>query len=260
MRKRSRTLSIAPTAVLRNLLKKKSKSRKLIIAIDGPAGSGKSTTARALAARLKLPYIDTGAMYRTVTLKIMQKGIPFTDKKRMVAIAKTIKIKFVGAPFMAPKKGAINRARTGQRVFMDGKDVTKEIREPELTKNVMFVARETPIRHEMVKKQRVLGRREGAVMEGRDIGSVVFPNADYKFYFDADVPTRALRRWRELKASGKEVSLGRVKKEIKVRDLSDFKRKTGALKVARGAQVLDTSGLTIEATVDKILASLGRRP
>ena len=212
--------------------------KKLIIAIDGPAGSGKSTTARYLAQKLRIPYIDTGAMYRAVTLKIMRRGILFSDKKAMVSIAKKISIRFAGTP---------------QRVFMDGEDISKAIREPELTKNVFYIAQEPLIRHEMVKKQRILGKKEGAVMEGRDIGTVVFPNADYKFYFDADIATRALRRWRDLKAAGKPASIAQVKKEIKARDLTDFKRKTGALKVGKGAIVLDTSGLTIPQTAVRIL-------
>ena len=215
---------------------------RLIIAIDGPAGSGKSTTAKYLAHKIGIPYIDSGAMYRATTLKIMQKNVPFTDLQAMVAVAKKIRIRFAG-----------------KKVFADGKDVTKAIRTPELTKNVVFIAREPRIRHEMVKKQRTLGRKEGAVMEGRDIGSVVFPKADYKFYFDADVATRARRRWRELKAAGKPMTLSQVKREIKARDLSDIQRNAGALKVARGARVLDTSGLTIPQTADKILLIIGKK-
>ena len=215
----------------------------LIIAIDGPAGSGKSTTAKYLAAKLGIPYIDSGAMYRAVTWKILRKKIPFTDLQRMAAAAKRIRIRFAG-----------------KKVFADGTDVTKAIRTPELTKNVVHIAREPLIRREMVKKQRALGRKEGAVMEGRDIGSVVFPHADYKFYFDANIATRTLRRWRDLKKAGKPMSMAQVKKEILVRDRTDKKRKAGALKVARGARVLDTSGLTISQTADKILQIIGKRP
>ena len=218
-------------------------SKKLIIAIDGPAGSGKSTTAKYLAKKLGIPYIDSGAMYRAVTWKIMQKNIPLMDIRRMALAAKSIRIRFAG-----------------KKVFADGRNVTKAIRTPELTRSVVHIAREPLIRREMVKKQRALGKKEGAVMEGRDIGSVVFPNADYKFYFSANIATRTLRRWRDLKKAGKPMSMSRVRKEILVRDRTDRKRKAGALRVARGARILDTSGLTIPQTADKILQILGRRP
>ncbi len=232
--------------------------KKLIIAIDGPAGSGKSSTAKALAVKLKLPYIDTGAMYRAVTLKAMQKGVSLEDVKTLVQIAKKIKIRFVGAPLVgARKRAGTSPAPTGQRVFLDGKDVTKAIRTPELTRNVFYIAREPKIRVEMVRKQRILGAKSGAVMEGRDIGSVVFPKADYKFYFDADPKLRARRRLKELLAEGKKATFNQVYREILTRDATDTKRKTGALKVAKGALVLDTTPLTIPQTVDKILAILG---
>ncbi len=214
--------------------------RKLIIAIDGPAGSGKSSTAKYLADKLKLPYIDTGAMYRSVTLKAMQQKIPFSNVTQLVQIAKKIRIRFASS----------------QKIYMDGKDVTEAIREPELTKNVVFIAREPKIRREMVKKQRLLGKKEGAVMEGRDIGTVVFPKADYKFYFKASKEIRAKRRLRDiLNASRlrKGPTLDQVKKDIEKRDRSDRIRKEGALKVAPGARVLDTTSLTIPQTVDKIL-------
>jgi CMP/dCMP kinase len=215
-------------------------SKKLIIAIDGPAGSGKSSTAKELAKVLRLPYIDTGAMYRSVTLKAMLSGVPLTDVRKLAGIASRLKIRF-GAR---------------QSVFLDGRNVTKAIRTPELTKNVYFIAKEPLIRRQMVKKQRALAKAHGAVMEGRDIGSVVFPNADYKFYFDAAPRLRALRRLRELKAAGKKASLEGVLREIEERDRSDRERKEGALRVARGAHVLDTTGLTIPATIVKILTIL----
>ena len=224
--------------------KKKMHAKKhLIIAIDGPAGSGKSTTSKYLAAKLGIPYIDSGAMYRATTWKIMQKRIRLTDIRRMTAVAKGIHIHF-----------------KGKRVFADGRNVTKAIRTPELTKNVVYIAREPRIRREMVKKQRALGKKEGAVMEGRDIGTVVFPRADYKFYFDASIAVRTLRRWRDLKKAGKAMPLAQVKKEILFRDRTDKKRKAGALKLARGARVIDTTGLTIPQTADKILRIVGKRP
>lgn len=222
--------------------------KKLIIAIDGPAGSGKSTTARYLAKLMKLPYIDTGAMYRAVTLKAMQEKIPFENKKGLIAIAKKVSIRLAGND---PEK---------QKVFLDGKDVTKAIRTPELTKNVFHVAQEPLIRREMVKKQRMMGQKGGAVMEGRDIGTMVFPKADYKFYFEANDHIRALRRQRELVAVGREISLKKVMEDMKKRDATDFNRKEGPLKCAKDAFRMDTSGLTIPETAGKILAIIRSNP
>ncbi len=237
----------------------KKRRKPLIIAIDGPAGSGKSTTARALAKRIKTPYIDTGAMYRALTLKAMKEKIPFIDKKRLVAIAKRVKINFKNGAARSPRPGPENPAPT-QRVFLDGCDVTKELRTSELTKNVFYVAQEPAIRREMVKKQRRMGRKNGAVMEGRDIGTRVFPDADYKFYFEANDEIRAKRRYRELVAAGHNVSLSQVLRDQKKRDATDYNRKEGPLKVAKDALVIDTSSLTIGQTVDKILALMKTRP
>ena len=218
--------------------------RKLIIAIDGPAGSGKSTTARAVAKRLKLPYIDTGAMYRAITLKAMEENIPFSSKQRLVGAARRARIELRGKD---PNR---------QKVFLDGRDVTRFIREPELTKKVFHVAQEPLIRREMVKKQRAMGRLGGAVMEGRDIGTKVFPNADFKFYFDSDPALRALRRWRELVRAGKKVTFQAVQKELKSRDLADIRRKEGPLRRAKDAYYIDTTPLTIDETADRIIAAI----
>ena len=229
----------------------------LIIAIDGPAGSGKSSTAKALAKRLKLPYIDTGAMYRVVTLKAMQDGIPFTDKKRLMKIARKSRIEFQTA-YRTASRGERDAVR--QLVYLDGQDVTEAIRTPELTKNVFHIAQEPLIRREMVKKQRVMGLRQGGVMEGRDIGTVVFPDAPFKFYFDARPELRALRRYRELRAAGEQVTQAKVLRDILKRDRTDLTRKNSPLKPAKDAVVLDTSSLTIDQTVDRIIAHIGAKP
>lgn len=214
---------------------------KLIIAIDGPAGSGKSTTAKALAEKLKVPFIDTGAMYRSVTLKAMRKGADLTDKRALQKIAKSCRIRLSGS---AAK----------QKVSLDGKDVSKAIRTPELTQNVFYIAREPLVRREMVRQQRLIGRRTGGVMEGRDIGTVVFPDADFKFYFDASPELRARRRMRELLKAGKKASLRGVLRDIIRRDRHDKTRKEGPLRKAKDAYYLDTTPLTIPQTVVKILA------
>ena len=224
---------------------KKVKKRRLIIAIDGPAGSGKSTTAKALAIALKVPFIDTGAMYRSVTLKAMQKKVDFNDKRALLKVAKSCRIR-------------LSTDAAKQRVYLDGKDVSKAIRTPELTKMVFYVAQESPIRHEMVILQKKIGRRSGGVMEGRDIGTVVFPKADYKFYFDASPELRAKRRLRDLKAIGQTGTLKGVLKDILRRDRHDRSRKTGPLRQAKDAIYLDTTPLTIPQTVDRILAIIGR--
>ncbi len=213
----------------------------LIIAIDGPAGSGKSSTARALAKKLKLPYIDTGAMYRAITLKAMRQKIALNDTKKLVETARKARIELKGVD---PRK---------QKVYLDGKDVTKAIREPLLTKNVFYVAQEPLIRREMVKKQRAMAKKNGAVMEGRDIGTVVFSNADYKFYFSASDDVRARRRYRELIAEGRQTTLEEVLNDIRRRDKTDLERKAGPLRQAKDAIPIDTSSLTIEETIDMIL-------
>ncbi len=216
--------------------------RNLIIAIDGPAGSGKSSTAKALAARLHLPFVDSGAMYRAVTLKAMQEKIYFEDHKKLIAVAKRCHIR------LAPLKKGV------QKVFLDGKDVTKAIRTPELTENVFHVAQEPAIRHELVRKQRAMARAHGAVMDGRDIGTVVFPKAHYKFFFVANAAVRARRRVRDLAKAGKKTSVRKVLVDQKNRDKTDRTRKEGPLKQAKDAIRIDTSSLTIDETVDKILS------
>ncbi len=215
--------------------------KKLIIALDGPAGSGKSTTAKLLAEIIGVPYIDTGAMYRAATLKAMRAGVDLKNTRELIKIAKSASIRF--------KEGGGGK----QRVFLDGKNVTQAIRRPELTKNIFYVAQEPIIRREMVKKQRALGSKSGAVMEGRDIGTVVFPKADYKFFLDADPTLRAMRRYKELLALGKKATLEEVSKDLKTRDATDINRKEGPLRPAKDAVRIDTTSLTIQETVDRIL-------
>lgn len=219
----------------------RSRRGKLIIAIDGPAGSGKSTIAKLVAKILKIPYVDTGAMYRAVTLKAIQSGIKLTDSNALARLAKKVKIDF-------------KDVRGKQHVILDGQDVTKAIRTPELTKNVFYAAQEPKVRAELVKKQRELGSKRGAVMEGRDIGTVVFPKADYKIFMDATPELRATRRYKELIAEGKKVAYKDVLKDLLARDVKDRTRKKGPLKRAKDAFYVDTTGLTIPVNVDRILA------
>lgn len=214
--------------------------KKIIVAIDGPAGSGKSTTAKALARKLGLPYIDTGAMYRAITHLAIQKSIPWSNEAELVQVAKKARI-----DLKSSKNGTY-------QVIANGEDVSHAIRTPELTNQVHHVASCPGVRAQMVKLQRGFGKRRGGVLEGRDIGTVVFPATPYKFYLDADFDLRVRRRHRELAKKGIKASLAEVKRDLKARDQKDFGRKVGGLKVAEDATVIDTTGLTIERTADII--------
>lgn len=212
----------------------------LVIAIDGPAGSGKSTVSKLIAKRLNLLYIDTGAMYRALTLKAMRKGLRLEDESSLIALAKSTKIDL--------------EERSKLHVFLDGEDVSIPIRRAEVTANVKYIARIPGVRHEMVALQRSIGSKRGAVLEGRDIGTVVFPNADYKFYLDASPEERARRRREDLIELGQAADVEDVKKDIMARDESDIKRSVGALKKANDAFFIDTTDLTIDEVTEKILS------
>ncbi len=220
---------------------------KLIITIDGPAGSGKSTVARLVAKKLKVPYIDTGAMYRAVTLKALQTKTPFNDAPALTRLAKKATIQL------------LQTATDQQKVFLDKKDVTKKIRSPQLTKNVFYVAQIPSLRREMVRKQRLLGKKKGGVMEGRDIGTVVFPKAGFKFYLTADPKVRAKRRYEELKKSKQNIRFSDVLRDLVKRDETDTERKEGPLKRAKDAVLVDTSPLTIDEVVDKIYSAVNNQ-
>lgn len=201
-----------------------------IIAIDGPAGSGKSTVAKELAQKLGFLYVDTGAMYRALTLKAMRKGVSFDDKKALIELSRDMDIESIQA-----------------------KDVSEQIRTMDVTKNVKFVASVKGVRDNMVKLQRKLGAAGfGAVLEGRDIGTVVFPDASHKFYLDASLETRVKRRYDELIAKGAAASREDVENDVKSRDASDMTRKEGPLLKARDAITVDTTGMTVEQVVKKI--------
>lgn len=221
------------------------KHKDPVIAIDGPAGSGKSTVSKLVAKSLGLLYIDTGAMYRALTLKAMRKDLDLKDEAALADIARTTEIDLKGS--------------TGSlEVILDGEDVAGFIRTPELTNNVRYIARVPAVRAEMVRLQRAIGERSGAVLEGRDIGTVVFPDAEYKFYLDANPDERARRRFKELVESGQKVSLEEIRKDVLSRDESDMTRSVGALKKAADAIVVDTTKLSIPEVVDKILSYVKR--
>jgi len=222
---------------------------KMIIAMDGPAGSGKSTTAKSAAKALKLPYIDTGAMYRAITFLAMKEGVDWSDSRALTRLAREADIDF-------------REDRSGkQRVLVNGEDVTEAIRTPELTNQVHHVASTIGVRKQMVHLQRKLGARRGGVLEGRDIGTVVFPKADWKFYLDADFQLRAKRRHKELVAKGIRMPIKAVERDLRARDKKDLGRRYGGLKPAKDSIRLDTTALTIEETVaiiSKIVSSRSR--
>ena len=216
------------------------RDRHFIVAIDGPAGSGKSTVSKMIAKRLGLLYIDTGAMYRALTLKAMNTGANLDDAEALTKLARSTKIELKDGPKL--------------RVFLDGKDVSEAIRTVEVTDKIRYVAKVPGVRHEMVGLQRDIGSRASSVLEGRDIGTVVFPDAEYKFYLDADVEERARRRQEDFTKAGKNIGLDALIKDVKERDASDFNRKVGPLKKADDAIVVNTTALTIDQVVEKLIA------
>jgi len=218
-----------------------------VVAIDGPAGAGKSTVARMLAARLGVPYIDTGAMYRAVGLLTMRAGIepPFDeeDEARLEALAREHQIELVPDP-------------AGVRVLVDGEDVSEAIRSPEAAAMASEVSAVPAVRRALVPLQRAMATASGGVMEGRDIGSVVLPDADLKVFLTATPSVRAMRRYEDLQRRGIETTLETVREEQARRDLRDTTRRDSPLMVAPGAWVLDSSDIGPEAVVDRIVARL----
>jgi cytidylate kinase len=210
-----------------------------VIAIDGPAGSGKSTTAKLLAQRLNFLYLDTGAMYRAITLKALENGVNVNDEKKLEELTKNSVISF-------KNENGINK------IFLDGKDVTENIRKPLVDQNVSFVSMHKKVRKILVQKQKEIGRKNDLVAEGRDTTTVVFPHA-FKIYLCADIEERAKRRFLELKEKGVETSLEEQTEEIARRDKIDSQREASPLRVAKNSVVIDTTYLTIEEQVNKVI-------
>ncbi len=217
----------------------------MIITIDGPAGSGKSTAARKLAARLGVAYLDTGAMYRAIALRALRSHARLTDESVLVAEARAADVRVVCGP-------------THTRVLLDGRDVSEEIRSMAVNSATGYVARLRPIRDLLVEKQREIGRQLGSlVTEGRDQGSVVFPQADLKFFLDATLEKRAERRHREMVADGEDVSYAEILANLRERDGNDAHQWAPLLTPA-GAIRIDTTGMTIHEVVERLLEEVGR--
>jgi cytidylate kinase len=215
-------------------------SDKLIIAIDGPVGSGKSTVARRVAAMLGYTHLDSGAMYRAVGLKALRCGVPLDSPEHLSDLAEGAHID------LAPREGKLS-------VILDGEDVTEAIRAPEVSHAASVVAVVPGVRHPMVAEQRRAGEQGGVVMEGRDIGSVVFPHADLKIFLDASPEVRAGRRQRELEEKGEPMEFEKVLEEVHQRDSRDREREMSPLLRAEDAVVVDNSAMDAEETARAIV-------
>lgn len=212
--------------------------KRPIIAIDGPAGAGKTTAARNLAKHLDLVYLDTGATFRAVALKALRAGLDLTDEASLTALAKSSDIRFASERL--------------ERILLDGEDVSEAIREQEVANASSAVAVHPALRAHLVELWRRIGADGGVVLEGRDIGTVVFPDADIKFFLDARPEERAKRRFSE-QSSKEDVSIERVTKDLEVRDRADRNRLHSPLKKAEGAIEIDTTHLSPEQTLARLL-------
>lgn len=212
----------------------------MIIAIDGPAGSGKSSTAKAVAARLGFTFLDTGAMYRAVTLKCLRLGIPATDHGALERTMTGMTIAF---------SGTLPEVRT----ILNGEDVSEAIRSDEVTKNVSDYCAPAVVRKQLVEQQRRIAAGTSVVCEGRDIGTVVFPSADLKFYMVASVEERARRRQRDFEVMGIRKSIPELVAELSARDKKDSTRQNSPLTMASDAEQIDTTTMTLQEQVDYIV-------
>ena len=211
----------------------------MLITIDGPAGAGKTTVSRILAQRLGFRYVDTGALYRGVALAVLEAGIDLSDDKALDTMMKNLSIGFI--------------VREGlTRLMLNDRDVTDDIRTPDVTMAASAVSARPVVRQHLLDLQHELGSQKRAVFEGRDMGTVVFPNADIKFYLDASVDVRARRRFNEFKGQNRQ-SISEVAADMKRRDENDSTRAVAPLRAARDAVVIDASDLSVEQVVATLL-------
>ncbi|UCG35173.1 MAG: (d)CMP kinase [Candidatus Omnitrophota bacterium] len=214
----------------------------MIIAIDGPAGSGKTTAAKRLAQKLNIGYLDTGATYRALTLKALESGLDLSDSQSLQNLAKNLDIRL-----------------EKDKTFLDGKDVSHTIRTPRINQNISQVVGHPQVREIMVVLQRKIAENKDFVVEGRDITTVVFPSAEFKFYLDADFAVRVERRLKEFKEKQIEADSDLVEEDLKKRDNADMNREVGSLKVAKDAIHIDTTNLSIEEVVGELAGYVKRQ-
>jgi cytidylate kinase len=220
---------------------------RMTIAIDGPAGSGKSTVARRVAAMLGYLYLDSGAMYRAVALKALERGIPLGNDAELEALARDTRIELKAPTAEQETAGLKNR------VFLDAREVTEEIRTGEVAQAASKLATIAGVRKVLVAEQQRAGQGGGVVMEGRDIGTVVFPDAELKIFLEASPEVRAQRRWREHQEKGESLTLLEVLQEVRERDKRDRERKVSPLVKAKDAVLVDNTAMGIEETARLIV-------
>jgi cytidylate kinase len=216
----------------------------MIIAIDGPSASGKSTTAKGVAEELDILHLNTGAMYRAVTWACINSNIKLVKSLQLSAFIDTLSISF----------------DTQNKIRLNGRDISKEIRKTEITSKVSIISAISYVREKMVNKQRLIAKNLDCVMEGRDIGTVVFPNADYKFFLDAKPEIRAKRRMLDLMLIGENKSFEDLFEEIKMRDYLDSNREISPLIKAKDAIIIDTTNLTMDEQIKKITSLMIHKP
>lgn len=212
----------------------------ITIAMDGPAGSGKSTVARRIAEKLGMLYLDSGAMYRAVTLLALENGVE-EDITKLIDLVKQCIIEFDD---------------NGKKIFLDSVDVSEDIRTPEVNKLVADIAKIPEIRHEIVKHQQRIGAKGNIIAEGRDLTTIVFPDADYKFYLDASIRERAKRRYADLQEQNVETTIDGVEAEIAARDEKDISREHSPLQIADDAIRVDTTGKTVDEVIEIIVGHI----
>jgi len=215
--------------------------RELIVAIDGPSGAGKSTLSKSLAKELGYHNIDTGAMYRSVAFAAKRQGIDPADETALGRLAESVRIEFI-------------RQGEGERVLLNGEDVSSAIRTPDISLLTSRISAYAGVRHAMVELQRQLGAQGGVVLEGRDIGTVVFPQADVKFFLSASTTERGRRRYEELRAKGLAVGLEQTVAEVEARDAADSARECAPLVQAEDALAIDSTALSIDEVLQSMLA------
>lgn len=218
-------------------------TKTIAIAIDGPAAAGKSTVSKLVAKKLQFVYVDTGAMYRALTLTALEAGADLESEEDLLSLLQGIDI-------------VLMQHEDGQKVLVNSKDVTEAIRTNEVTNNVSIVAKHPLVREEMVRRQQKLAADNGIVMDGRDIGTRVLPDAEVKIFMNASVEERAERRYKENIAKGFESDLEQLKEEIRLRDKLDSEREASPLVKAEDAVEIDTTALSIDGVVEKILKAV----